>query len=70
MWAHKIVLAATSEYFNIMFNGEFKESQVSEIVFEQLDAFPLTILIDFIYTSKLVIVEHYIHVNSFSYTNY
>lgn len=65
LWAHKIVLAANSDYFNIMFNGQFKESNVSEIIFEQLGGSILTLLIDFIYTSKLVITEKNMHVNSF-----
>ncbi|VVC25376.1 Hypothetical protein CINCED_3A012742 [Cinara cedri] len=61
IWAHKVVLAANSEYFNIMFNGQFKESRVAEIVIQQLDVFILNLLIDFIYTSKLFISEQNIH---------
>lgn len=54
IWAHKIVLAANSDYFHVMFNSGFKESKATEIVFQDLDLHILSLLIEFIYTSKSV----------------
>ncbi|CAI6361911.1 unnamed protein product [Macrosiphum euphorbiae] len=55
IWAHKDVLAANSEYFNIMFNSQFKESKELEIQIQDLDPYALSLLIDFIYTSELAV---------------
>lgn len=57
IWAHKIVLAANSDYFNVMFNSGFKESKESEIVIQDLDPHIMSLLIEFMYTSKLVVTE-------------
>ncbi|XP_027841319.2 kelch-like protein 3 isoform X1 [Aphis gossypii] len=57
IWAHKVVLAANSEYFNIMFNSQFKESKELEIKIQELDPYVLSSLIDFIYSSELVVNE-------------
>ncbi|XP_022177565.1 kelch-like protein 17 isoform X2 [Myzus persicae] len=57
IWAHKVVLAANSEYFNIMFNSKFKESKELEIQIQELDPNVLSLLIDFIYSSELVVNE-------------
>lgn len=53
--AHKDVLAANSEYFNIMFNGGFKESGQSGIIINMLDPIIVKPLINFMYTFELVI---------------
>lgn len=63
IWAHKVVLAANSEYFNIMFNSKFKESKELEIQIQELDPNVLSLLIDFIYSSELVVNEQNVQVN-------
>jgi len=63
IWAHKVVLAANSEYFNIMFNSQFKESKELEIKIQELEPFVLNLLIDFIYSSELVVNEQNVQVN-------
>lgn len=61
--AHKVLLAANSEYFNIMFNSGFKEATESEIRIQELDPHVLKLLIDFIYTSELIVNEQYVQVS-------
>ena len=61
--AHKVVLAANSKYFNIMFNSQFKESKEFEIEIQDLDPHALSLLIDFIYTSELAVNEQNVQVN-------
>lgn len=50
--AHRIVLAASSEYFHKMFSNHFKESREREIRFN-LEAESLKIVIDYIYSGKI-----------------
>lgn len=61
--AHKVVQAANSEYFSIMFNSEFKESKELEFVIQDLDPYVSSLLIDFIYTSELVVNVQNVQVN-------
>ena len=56
--AHKIILACTSQYFKAMFAGGFKEDKCChEIVIEQISFSILEAIVDFIYTSKIVVRE-------------
>jgi len=63
--AHKSVLAASSEYFNVLFSGKFKDFDKSEINIPELDPVVLELLIDFFYTYELNISEDYVQVNLF-----
>lgn len=46
-----------------MFNSEFKESKELELVIQDLDPYVLSSLIDFIYTSELVVNVQNVQVN-------
>lgn len=46
-----------------MFNSQFKESKELEIKIQELDPYVLSSLIDFIYSSELVVNEQNIKVN-------
>lgn len=60
--AHRVILAACSPYFNAMFSGDNLESQKGVVTFKEVDPDAIQSLIDFCYTSSLVInsnnVEH------------
>lgn len=62
IWAHKVILAANSDYFHCMFNSDFIESKQSEIFINEIDPVILKLLVDFIYTSQLVITEQHVQV--------
>ena len=51
--AHKLVLAASSPYFETMFTGDFPESNQSEVAIRDVDAEAMETLIDFCYTSSI-----------------
>ena len=53
--AHKVVLANTSQYFHSMFTGDFKEKESPRIVMEGLEPQILTSLVEYSYTSKVMI---------------
>lgn len=56
--AHKIVLACTSPYFRAMFAGGFKEDKCChEIMVEQISFNILETIVEFIYTSKIIVRE-------------
>lgn len=55
IWAHKIVLAARSEYFNIMFTSGFKENAENEVFMQEINPHVLSLLIDYIYTYEIII---------------
>lgn len=59
---HKIVLAANSDYFDKMFTGGFKESNVKEITLNEIDPNAVEHLINYIYTSELKITEDNVQV--------
>ena len=55
--AHKLVLAASSPYFETMFTGDFPESNQSEVTIREVDAEAMETLIEFCYTSTVKIDE-------------
>jgi len=62
IWAHKIILSANSEYFNIMFNSRFKEARETELYIQDLEPYALAMVIDFIYTSEIILSEQHVQV--------
>lgn len=52
---HKVVLACVSRYFRTMFSSEMKESRSSVIPIKDMDESAMKLLIDFAYTSKVLI---------------
>ncbi|PIO76423.1 BTB/POZ domain protein [Teladorsagia circumcincta] len=56
--AHKVLLAARSEYFRAMLYGGMKESDEGEIVLEETNVFAFRNLLRYIYTAKLNLLEY------------
>jgi len=57
IFAHRVILAACSPYFRAMFTGELTESRQSEITIRDMDETALETLIEFCYTSYIVVEE-------------
>ena len=55
--AHKLVLAASSPYFETMFTGDFPESNQSEVTIREVDPEAMETLIEFCYTATVKIDE-------------
>ena len=55
--AHRLVLAASSPYFNAMFTNEHLESSSAKVELNGVEAGALKSLLDFAYSSSLVICE-------------
>ncbi len=50
---HKILLAATSDYFRVMLAGPMKESKENQVDLKALSADALQLIIDFIYSGEM-----------------
>ncbi len=59
--AHKVVLAACSQYFEQMFIGEFAEPENEPIIIDEVEEDALMELIDFSYTSRIKLTDHNIY---------
>lgn len=57
LYAHKIVIAACSPYFYAMFTNEMAESHQSEVTIRDVDEKALEAMIDYCYTSQIVVEE-------------
>ncbi|RWS00717.1 Kelch-like protein 17, partial [Dinothrombium tinctorium] len=55
--AHRLVLSATSAYFNAMFNSEMAEKSKSVIVLHDIDFNALNLLVEYSYTGEISICE-------------
>lgn len=55
--AHKLVLAASSEYFGAMFTGALREANQNEITLERIDSNALQALVQYCYTGVIDIRE-------------
>ncbi|XP_058178516.1 kelch-like protein 41 [Anopheles ziemanni] len=53
IFAHKLLLVMSSEYFYIMFNGSFAESQTREVVLKEDDPDLFLIILRYIYTDEI-----------------
>ncbi|XP_023349812.1 kelch-like protein diablo [Eurytemora carolleeae] len=58
IYAHKVILAACSPYFRAMFTGALSESNQTEVTIRDVDETAMDILIDFCYTSSIVVEEN------------
>ena len=59
--AHKVVLAACSQYFESMFIGEFAEPDGEPIIMEEVDDDALEALVNFAYTSRIRLTDRNIY---------
>lgn len=57
IFAHRVILSACSPYFHAMFTGELAESRQTEINIRDIDERAMELLIDFCYTSHIVVEE-------------
>ncbi|XP_057315214.1 kelch-like protein 17 [Hydractinia symbiolongicarpus] len=55
--AHKVVLSSASPYFHAMFTTGLREGSAEEVELHGVDPDSVAILLDFIYTSKIKILE-------------
>jgi len=58
IYAHKVILAACSPYFRAMFTGAMSESSQTEVTIRDVDESAMDILIDFCYTSSIIVEEN------------
>ena len=59
--AHKVVLAASSQYFESMFIGEFAEPEGESIAIDEVNEDALIALVDFAYTSRIKLTDRNIY---------
>ncbi|XP_013782627.1 kelch-like protein diablo isoform X2 [Limulus polyphemus] len=57
LFAHRVILSACSPYFHAMFTGELAESRQTEVTIRDIDEHAMELLIDFAYTSHIVVEE-------------
>lgn len=56
--AHKIVVASSSDYFDKLLTGGFRESNSREINIEGIEPTAFGLIIEYMYTSELEITNH------------
>jgi len=61
IFGHKVVLASASPYFQAMFT-HFAEKNKELVVIRELDSVILQLLIDFIYSGKIMVTENNVQV--------
>jgi len=59
---HRAVLAACSHYFYAMFTSELSESRSDRVTLKQIDSQALELLVSYMYTSEIRIVEDNVQV--------
>ena len=62
IFAHRVILSACSPYFHAMFTGELAESRQTEVTIRDIDENAMELLIDFCYTSGIVVEESNVQV--------
>ena len=55
--AHRIVLAATIPYFDLMFSHDMLEARQKEIIIQGIDSSSFESLLNFVYTGEIKISE-------------
>ena len=65
MPAHKAVLAACSPYFYAMFTGDLSEARETRIVLQEIDGKALSMLVEFVYTSEIIVTEENVQVTHY-----
>ncbi|KAG7457085.1 hypothetical protein MATL_G00242790 [Megalops atlanticus] len=55
---HRVVLAAASHYFRAMFCNDLREKHEDRILIQGVDAETMRVLLDYTYTSKVLITKH------------
>lgn len=58
--AHKVILAAKSQYFMAMFNGNFRETECKVVTFQEVTYAGLSAIIDHIYSKDIEITAEMI----------
>lgn len=61
MKAHKVILACATPYFQAMFT-RFKESKTDHVILRELDSTALKVIVDFIYTTQIMMTEDNVQV--------
>ncbi|XP_060879866.1 kelch-like protein 2 isoform X2 [Metopolophium dirhodum] len=61
IFAHKVVLSSASPYFHTMFNN-FSEKNQDFVVIRNIDSTALKLIIDFIYSGKIMVTEKNVQV--------
>ncbi|XP_060857046.1 kelch-like protein 2 [Metopolophium dirhodum] len=61
IFAHKVVLASASQYFHAMFT-KFLEGNLDLVVIRQIDSTALLLLVNFIYSGKIMVTEETVQV--------
>lgn len=62
IWAHRVVMSACSPYFHAMFTGELQESRQREVVIRDIDETAMELLVEFSYTSHIIVEESNVQV--------
>ncbi|CAL1268262.1 unnamed protein product [Larinioides sclopetarius] len=62
IFAHRVILSACSPYFHAMFTGELAESRQTEVTIRDIDEHAMELLIDFAYTSHIIVEENNVQV--------
>lgn len=57
IFAHRVILSACSPYFRAMFCLELEESRQTEVTIRDIDENAMELLIDFCYTSHIIVEE-------------
>ena len=69
VYAHKIILSYRVEYFEKMFNGEAKESNVEQVTFPHVDIKHFMKILRYIYTNTIYFDDIYVAIKIFVIAN-
>ncbi|XP_042229735.1 kelch-like protein 17 isoform X2 [Homarus americanus] len=62
VFAHRVVLAAASAYFHVMFNSDLVEKSQEKVALQDLDSTALELLVEYSYTGEIIITEDNVQV--------
>jgi len=54
---HRLILGSASEYFDVMFNSKFDESNAHNVVVDEIDASTFEQILRFIYTGEITVTN-------------